>query len=452
MGDLANSIGLGFSLMDNYYDRQERRAARKENERMNRRLMDMREQRHKQDIESGSIQQEAAKLTLDKAKNIDYAQRYAYITTDENGELLDPSKLTRDQFRQKKGELEAFYNDFPAARKLFTQNPNVNPDKPLAGIQFMYDKQSGSPVAMFELNMKDGSKAMLSENRSSDQSDPYVGVPLDQLHQMTMGALGQYMGLKPTPDELRANKAAMARDNMNYRRELDKENRKFNRDLTLEKLKQSNKQINQNKNKVTKVTDEYGAESFVRYDPQTDQMIPISIAGSGAQENNPLTLEELDRARIELNTADGKDRGNDWIPFNEPSEDLIRKRAYENRGVLKESPTQEAEQSNTGSQEDPLLALLKANRAKSKPTPSTGGRAESMDEAPPRASQSRKQRREDRSSAHATANNEYVNNVPNMSDEELSKWFESNSKYLSLKKQEMIRRKLKQAKKSGRNQ
>lgn len=50
------------------------------------------------------------------------------------------------------------------------------------------------------------------------------------------------------------------------------------------------------------------------------------------QQDQALTPEELDRARVGLNTADGGDRANDWIPFNEPSDDQVRARAYEGRG------------------------------------------------------------------------------------------------------------------------
>ena len=58
----------------------------------------------------------------------------------------------------------------------------------------------------------------------------------------------------------------------------------------------------------------------------------------------PISPEESNRARVELNTAEGGDKADDWIPFNEPSENEIAKRAYENRkvpqgGGLTQTPT-----------------------------------------------------------------------------------------------------------------
>lgn len=69
------------------------------------------------------------------------------------------------------------------------------------------------------------------------------------------------------------------------------------------------------------------------YNPETDEIEPIDIAGreGGSDQNAELSAAELDRARVELNTAGGKDRANDWMPFNEPSDDLVKARAYENR-------------------------------------------------------------------------------------------------------------------------
>jgi len=56
----------------------------------------------------------------------------------------------------------------------------------------------------------------------------------------------------------------------------------------------------------------------------------VGGAGGVAQD---LTESELSRARAQLNTEGGGDRGSDFIPFNEASEDQVIARAWENRGA-----------------------------------------------------------------------------------------------------------------------
>ncbi|MCA1788494.1 MAG: hypothetical protein LC667_01195 [Thioalkalivibrio sp.] len=76
--------------------------------------------------------------------------------------------------------------------------------------------------------------------------------------------------------------------------------------------------------------DDMGNPIYGVYNPDTQELEPIDIAGSGPANTEP-TAAELERARVELSTAGGKDRGNDFIPFNEPSKDQIYARALKNR-------------------------------------------------------------------------------------------------------------------------
>jgi len=50
------------------------------------------------------------------------------------------------------------------------------------------------------------------------------------------------------------------------------------------------------------------------------------------------TTEEIARARAELNTADGGDKAEDFIPFNEPSNNEVLMQAYRNRGIAPPQP------------------------------------------------------------------------------------------------------------------
>lgn len=87
-------------------------------------------------------------------------------------------------------------------------------------------------------------------------------------------------------------------------------------------------------NKPVKIgEDADGNTIYGIYNPKTDEIEPVDIAGreGGVDQDAEPSAAELDRARVELNTAGGKDRANDWMPFNEPSDDLVKARAYENR-------------------------------------------------------------------------------------------------------------------------
>lgn len=76
--------------------------------------------------------------------------------------------------------------------------------------------------------------------------------------------------------------------------------------------------------------DDMGRPIFGVYNDETGWFDPIDVAVSDPA-NAELTPAELERARVELSTADGKDKANDWIPFNEPSRDQIYAKALENR-------------------------------------------------------------------------------------------------------------------------
>ena len=78
--------------------------------------------------------------------------------------------------------------------------------------------------------------------------------------------------------------------------------------------------------------DDMGAPIYGVYNAETGELEPVNIAGAeAAAEYREPTAAEMERARVELNTAGGKDRANDWIPFNEPSRDQVYARALENR-------------------------------------------------------------------------------------------------------------------------
>lgn len=78
--------------------------------------------------------------------------------------------------------------------------------------------------------------------------------------------------------------------------------------------------------------DENGNPIYGVYDDASGEIVPIDVAGSGKTDPNAeLTQAELERARTELSTAGGADKANDWIPGNEPSDDQVKARAYENR-------------------------------------------------------------------------------------------------------------------------
>lgn len=76
--------------------------------------------------------------------------------------------------------------------------------------------------------------------------------------------------------------------------------------------------------------DDMGRPIFGVYNNDTQEIEPVDIAGTSSVDAE-LSAAELERARVSLNTAGGKDRANDWMPFNEPSEDQVKALAYENR-------------------------------------------------------------------------------------------------------------------------
>jgi len=77
-----------------------------------------------------------------------------------------------------------------------------------------------------------------------------------------------------------------------------------------------------------------GAPTFEEY---RNQIVKPQFRRSFAEKaesdmDAPPTQAELDRAAAELNTVGGKNRGGDFIPFNEASKDEILAQVYRNRG------------------------------------------------------------------------------------------------------------------------
>lgn len=227
----AEGFMQGFGLMDAYYTRKDEREYRKERREMERESHDANMARIKQ-------QGELTDLQIGEYKDQNFANEYASIVTNDDGSPIDLSKLTPEQLHQKKGQFTGFLNRFEPAKRFFTENKDVDPENPLAGVDIIYDKKSKQPSMVFNLRMKDGRTATLSERRSSDKDDPYVIVPLTEVDAQIRGALGSKMGMKATPQEYRANKAASDAADTKYRREIGLESVKHKNAMQLQALKE----------------------------------------------------------------------------------------------------------------------------------------------------------------------------------------------------------------------
>ena len=210
MASFSEGAMKGFALMDAYYDRQDAREARKEEKQHRDRLMTMREAEHKSSLETADIQQQAARQQLDETAMTTLGKEWSYHTTDDNGDPIDPSKLSPEELKAKQKWLSGFMNRLPEARKFALLNPDVNPDQPYATPNFVFDKQAGQPAAVINLNMKDGSVKPMTRNRSADPNDQIIVPTFGQLYSRLSSALGPYAGLKMTPEERRAIKAKQA--------------------------------------------------------------------------------------------------------------------------------------------------------------------------------------------------------------------------------------------------
>lgn len=82
--------------------------------------------------------------------------------------------------------------------------------------------------------------------------------------------------------------------------------------------------------KIETITNDDGSESSVIWDKGKGMYVPFQMGGGAG--DNALTEEELNMARVQLNTEGGGDKANDWRPFNEPSDNEVSARAYQNRG------------------------------------------------------------------------------------------------------------------------
>lgn len=227
----AQGFMQGFGLMDAYYTRKDEREYRKERREMERESHDANMARIKQ-------QGELTDLQIGEYKDQNFANEYASIVTNDDGSPIDLSKLTPEQLHQKKGQFTGFLNRFEPAKRFFTENKDVDPENPLAGVDIIYDKKSKQPSMVFNLRMKDGRTATLSERRSSDADDPYVVVPLTEVDAQIRGALGTKMGMKATPQEYRANKAATAAEDRKYSQQLGLESVKHRNAMRLEAFKE----------------------------------------------------------------------------------------------------------------------------------------------------------------------------------------------------------------------
>lgn len=227
----AQGFTQGFGLMDAYYTRKEEREYLKE-----RRQMD--KESHDIGMENAKRQGKLADIQLNEYQDKSFADQYAAIVTNDDGSPIDITKLSPEQVQQKKAQFTGFLNTFEPAKRFFTENPDVDPDQPLAGVDIVFDQKTKQPAAVFNLRMKDGRTATLSEMRSSDKNDPYVVVPLAEVDAQIRGALGAKMGLKATPQEYRQNRAAIAAEDRKYGQQVSLESLKHRNAMRLEAFKE----------------------------------------------------------------------------------------------------------------------------------------------------------------------------------------------------------------------
>ena len=160
-----------------------------------------------------------------------------------------------------------------------------------------------------------------------------------------------------------------------------------------------------------------GNPLFGQWDSTTNSVVPFDMTGVGGQQNTELSQAELDKARVELSTAGGKDKANDWIPFNEPSQDQVQARAWENRNGAGAAPggtnilnTSPAENQAPEPPADPLLSQLQANRgATAAPTASAAEKAISTNKLS--GSRSSNTARPSTNPARETAINQELNSI-----------------------------------------
>lgn len=227
----AQGFEQGFGLMDAYYTRKEEREYLKE-----RRAME--KESHDIGMENAKRQGKLADIQLNEYQDKTFADQYAAIVTNDDGSPIDISKLSPEQVQQKKAQFTGFLNTFEPAKRFFTENPDVDPDQPLAGVDIVFDQKTKQPSAVFSLRMKDGRVAPLTELRSADQGDSVVVVPLADVDAQIRGALGSKMGLKATPEEYRKNKAATAAEDRKHAQALALEGVKHGNAMRLEAFKE----------------------------------------------------------------------------------------------------------------------------------------------------------------------------------------------------------------------
>jgi len=218
---LSNGLVQGFSMMNQYYANRDAR------ERQNR--LDTENQRrwnitNKRQAGIADLQTKKLNMQIDNLSKNQAADLYSGIAYDQKGNPIDLSKLSPDEVQAKKQQLQEVINRTPEFKSILAQNPNVDPNNPLADMQLIYDQKTQQPSAVFDLRMKDGSVKPMTEMRSDAQNDGVVVMPLSEVHRNVMSVLGNHGRLKSLDATAKAA-AVKAADHQFELNKIDYQNR-----------------------------------------------------------------------------------------------------------------------------------------------------------------------------------------------------------------------------------
>ncbi|HHS83558.1 MAG TPA: hypothetical protein ENK38_01335 [Gammaproteobacteria bacterium] len=218
-------LNQGFTMLDRYYAGKESRARADRLDTESNRRWNIQNERATMAADLGN---QVKREQLQQYKGESSANIWASTMTGADGKPLDFTRLSPEELQAKNAQITQVINNTPELKAQLANNPDVDPDNPLAEMRFLYDQKTKQPSAVFTLRMRDGSVKPLTELRSGAPDDQVMVMPLSELDSQVKSLLGS----KGALGERKATAAKMAT-----------EARKFERDKELAQIRATEKGI-----------------------------------------------------------------------------------------------------------------------------------------------------------------------------------------------------------------
>ena len=244
-GGFLDGFERGSRLVDNFIDKRENRKRQKRLDDQSAKRFQTQDQRageaHAAQMQKHDLEMED--IDLDKSADL-----YSAVAFDQTtGQPIDVSKLSKQDFLDKRRQLEGVINRTPEFRRMMTDNPDVDQDNPLESLNFVTDQQTGQPSVMYSLRMKDGSVKPMTQGRSGEPNDNVISQSLDDFHNEMMGVLGGHGRLASMTQAHQKALVATAKTRSDRSHDFALAGQKQNNALALENVKAKNKTTTDNR-------------------------------------------------------------------------------------------------------------------------------------------------------------------------------------------------------------